>query len=160
MNENPTDAHEQCELGFCYLDGDGIPQDLGKAVYWFTKAAEQGDKSAQFQLGLCYSTGKGVPNDFEMAMHWYTKAAEQGHVTAMYNLSTIFWNEEGGVPRNVKKAKYWTKKAAKEGLEVAESFLFKIQAYESRNGSGVGKILMWVGIGISIITLVAMCSSC
>ena len=36
------DANAQTVLGFMYYEGDGIKQDKQKAVYWYTKAAEQG----------------------------------------------------------------------------------------------------------------------
>ena len=57
MNENPTNVDEQANLGLCYLNGNGVPQDMKKAVYWITKAAEQGHVEAQLSpRNACAST--------------------------------------------------------------------------------------------------------
>lgn len=45
------------------LWGVGVPNDMGQAVAWYRKAAEQGDPKAQFALGTCYRLGKGVEKD-------------------------------------------------------------------------------------------------
>jgi TPR repeat protein len=36
------DIDAQFELGLMYRYGEGVPQDYKQAVYWYTKAAEQG----------------------------------------------------------------------------------------------------------------------
>ena len=38
---------------------------------WYTRAAEQGDASAQYGLGLMYSDGQGVPQDNVYAHMWF-----------------------------------------------------------------------------------------
>ena len=59
------------------------------AIYWYTKAAEQGHFNAQYNLGHIlghiYEYGDGAPQDYKQAFFWYTKAAEQGHVFAEYD---------------------------------------------------------------------------
>ena len=61
-----------------YDDGKGVPQDYTKAVFWYTKAAEQGDISAQCRLGKMFLDGEGVTKDSEKALYWFTRAGEQG----------------------------------------------------------------------------------
>ena len=39
-------ATAQYNLGVCYYNGQGVAQDNKKAVYWFTKSAEQGNADA------------------------------------------------------------------------------------------------------------------
>jgi len=87
--EEPTSAEEQLDLAKKYYDGDGISKDYGKAVYWYTKAAEQGYATAQNNLGICYENGQGVPKDNVKAVSWYTKAAEQGNENAQKNLKRL-----------------------------------------------------------------------
>jgi TPR repeat protein len=41
------DATAQFNLGLCYDEGAGVGQDFGQALYWYTKAAEQGLAIAQ-----------------------------------------------------------------------------------------------------------------
>ncbi|MDR2731384.1 MAG: DUF805 domain-containing protein [Treponema sp.] len=122
MNENPTSAIEQHELGKKYGTGDGIPKDQKKAVYWFTKAADQGYVNSQYNLGLSYLNGWGVQKDLEKAIYWYTKAAEQGDADAQGFIGYCYFNGDG-VPKNLKKAVHWFTKAAEQGNAKAQKDL-------------------------------------
>jgi TPR repeat protein len=53
-------AVAQCKLGARYENGDGVPLDYDKAIYWYRLAAEQGDAEAQKNLGLMCSKGQVV----------------------------------------------------------------------------------------------------
>src|SRR5450631_3285713 len=80
---NEGDASSQFELGVYYATGvAGLPQQDTEAVRWYSKAAEQGDPTAQAHLGLLYDLGRGVAQDDAQAMRWYLKAAEQGESSA------------------------------------------------------------------------------
>ena len=79
----------QYNLGHACFRGEGVPQDYTQAVYWWRKAAEQGDADAQFMLGDCYYKGQGVPQDYAQAVSLYRKAAEQGYPMAIIILSNI-----------------------------------------------------------------------
>ncbi|WP_165452256.1 tetratricopeptide repeat protein [Paenibacillus thalictri] len=57
-------------------------QDHEQTLYYYLKAAEAGDITAQLHLGYMYEFGKGVPADYEAAFKWYNLAAEQGDGTA------------------------------------------------------------------------------
>lgn len=39
-------APTQYDLGVCYEKGEGVPQDLKKAMRWYRKAAQQGEEPA------------------------------------------------------------------------------------------------------------------
>ena len=75
-------ANAQFILGFCYLNGDGVEEDLSEAVKWLRKAAIQGGAPAQCRLGLCYYDGDGVEQDLSKAVVWFRKAADQGFAKA------------------------------------------------------------------------------
>ena len=45
------DAHAQFCLAYSFLHGDGVPQDMLKAVEWFRKSSEGGFGVAQYELG-------------------------------------------------------------------------------------------------------------
>ena len=51
--------------------------DKGKALYWFEKAAEQGQADAQFICGGMYFAGEGTARDKARAKQWIQKAASQ-----------------------------------------------------------------------------------
>ena len=74
--QGETDA--QRNLGIMYAEGEGVPQDITQAVYWFSKAAEKGDAEVQIYLGIIYAKGVHVPQDYEKSIYWLTKAAKQG----------------------------------------------------------------------------------
>ena len=61
-------ASAQSNLGYCYEQGKGVPQDLKEAVRWYRLAADQGYAVAKYNLGYCYAQGKGVPQDLKEAV--------------------------------------------------------------------------------------------
>ncbi len=115
-------AEAQNKLGIRYASGQGVEQDYGEAVRWFTKAAEQGQAVAQYNLGLCYYNGQGVAQNYCEAVRWYTKAAEQGHAQAQSNLGLCYDNGQG-VAQDYGTAIRWYTKAAEQGHAVAQSKL-------------------------------------
>jgi TPR repeat protein len=100
--------------------GDDIPQDYTKALFWYTKAAEQGHASAQYNLGVMYDNSVGVPEDDATAVIWYTKAAEQGDASAQNNLG-IMYDNGVGVPEDNVSAYMWWNLAAALGNENAKN---------------------------------------
>lgn len=82
-------AKAQCNLGNCYLSGQGVTQDYKEAVNWYTKGAEQENAGAQYMLGCCYFMGQGVTKDQKEAVKWITKSAEQGNTVAKEELEKL-----------------------------------------------------------------------
>jgi len=65
-----------------YVIEDMEYPDITKAAYWFKKAAEQGDETAQYELGMCYFFGEGVEKDEKLGVTLLLKAAENGESAA------------------------------------------------------------------------------
>lgn len=107
-------AYAQCNLGYAYGRGEGVPQDQAEAVKWFRKAAEQGNAKAQCTLGLAYGRGEGVPKDHEQAVKWFRKAADQGNAYAQFNLGNKYAKGEG-VLKDLVEAHAWANIAAIKG---------------------------------------------
>ncbi len=83
----PTTAQGQYQIGNNYFYGQGgTNQDYRQAMYWYRKAADQGDPDAQYILGRLFEEGLGVQRDHGQAKFWYQKAADQGHVGAKADL--------------------------------------------------------------------------
>ncbi len=118
----PQSAKAQFNLGVMYFEGHGVAHDYAKAVYWFRKAAAQGDAAAQFNLGQIYYSGQGVPQNYAKAAYWYRKAAAQGVATAQDDLG-VMYDSGQGVPQNYAKALYWYRKAATQGVAGAQTNL-------------------------------------
>ena len=79
----------QNNLGVCYYNGQGVSKNYEQAVYWFRKAAEQGNAVAQNNLGECYRDGDGVEKDLDMAKYWFRKSMAQGNDNARKNLERL-----------------------------------------------------------------------
>jgi TPR repeat protein len=79
----------QFELGLCYHNGDGVPQDDKEAIKWFLFAARQGNAQAQFYLGCACVSGEGIQKDIESAYAWFAAAAAQGHQKAAERQSAV-----------------------------------------------------------------------
>jgi len=146
MNNNPTTAEEQYELGRKYEEGDGVAKDLKLAKYWYTKAENQGSNIASFALGALMmneeqtmKTCKGAGNEaserlvgdamkqlsnknYKEAVALFEKAAKLGHMGAQYALGDAYVNEIG-VGKNYAKAARWFDKAAEQGHPWAQRCL-------------------------------------
>jgi TPR repeat protein len=65
-------------LGTLYLHGDAPPQSAQMALFWYDRAAEQGNVAAYANLGAMYAEAQGVPQDVIQAYTWFFLAAENG----------------------------------------------------------------------------------
>jgi len=115
-------AAAQYNLGNLYYDGKGVPKDLKKAEYWYSKSSELGFADAQLTLGFMYANGQGVTQDCKRAIYWTHKAAEQGTAAAQTNLGNKY-NEGKCVPQDYNQAVYWYTKAAEQGFDKAQNSL-------------------------------------
>lgn len=79
-----------------YIYSKGVQCDYDKAREWFTKAAVQGNISAQNTLGFMYENGLGGWQDFGQAVKWYALVAMQGNEDAEAALENMAYlgNEE------------------------------------------------------------------
>jgi len=108
------DAEAQLKLGLRYYNGENVPQDLGKALEWFTRAANQGHVMAQLNVAVMHFNGKGVSQNLEKAAEWFRKAAENGEPSAQFNLATMLIKGQGVAQNNI-EAVGWLIKAGEQG---------------------------------------------
>ena len=127
-------AEAQYHLGYNYYEGNNVDKDTVKAVYWWTKSAEQGNYMAQYALGICYTNGSGVNQDYDQAFTWLLRAANNGGLGAQNNLAVCYANGTG-VQKDEQKAVYWYTKAAEKGHKNAQFNLGLSYEY----GTGVQK---------------------
>lgn len=97
-------------LGNIYARGEGVAQDMERAMKWYEQAASAGDAHAQYIVGLAYLEGSGVPVDESKAFNWLRLAAGQDHVNAMLMLSVCYSTGKGTV-QDADMAEVWKKKA-------------------------------------------------
>jgi hypothetical protein len=78
-----------------YRKGTGVTQNLERAAYWSTKAAEQGDRYSQSFLGWLYEIGSGVEQNFEQAAYWNLRGSMKSAVDpSRKNFKCCFGGEE------------------------------------------------------------------
>lgn len=118
------DIFSQYILGMIYdLGKAGVSQDIKKATYWYTKAAEQGHAESQYHVGSLYyfSGNEQIPQDYKKAVFWTTRAAKQGHGKAQFGLGLMYARGEG-LTQNYKFAYAWFSLAAAQGVDNAIHF--------------------------------------
>jgi TPR repeat protein len=83
-------APAQYALGQMYLNGDGVEQNVVKAVELYTQAAKQGLLEAQADLGFLYATREDkVSQDFLFAYKWLSLAVQKGDRIAIKDLEKL-----------------------------------------------------------------------
>lgn len=110
------DLNAQWNMGILYLSGLNarVPKDVTKAVFWLTKAAEQGNARAKFNLYFAYLDGDGIPENEDLARKWLVKASEAGLKEADAELARIYMF--GGVfAADESKANLYLQKLAQAG---------------------------------------------
>ena len=101
------------------FEGRGVERDVGAAVEWVRRAAEQGLVPAQLNLARCYSEGWGVERDAVERVRWFRSAAEQGSAEAMNEVGTAY--DHGlGVERDQEVAVDWYRRSAEGGDEYGQ----------------------------------------
>jgi TPR repeat protein len=68
----------QFAIGVMHDDGRGLPQDLSRALSWYTRAAHAGLVDAQYMVGRFYGSGRGVKQNPARAFFWFNLAAAGG----------------------------------------------------------------------------------
>jgi TPR repeat protein len=121
-------------VGSAYYDGSGVPQDYGRALEWFEKAAAKDNADAISNLGTLFASGQGVAQDYARARELFEKAAAKDNAYAMSNLGALFVNGHG-VPQDYAKAREWFEKAAAQDNVYAVINLGALYA----NGWGVAQ---------------------
>jgi|GEM_PF-2023301 len=114
-----VDAQAQYELGLKYENGKGIKKNIGLALKWYRKAAENGHVGSMIDLGWFYQNGQHVRKDIQKAIDFYIKAANQENAQAQVNLAVLY--DEGiDIPEDNEKANKWYLKAAEQGHATAQ----------------------------------------
>ena len=79
-------------LAICYEYGEGTEKNLEKALFWFQKAAENGEEIATNNLAICYENGEETEKNLEKAFYWYQKVVENGYNNSKLSKYTFYCN--------------------------------------------------------------------
>ena len=110
-------------IGCDYRLGINLKKDWTKAVYWYTKAAEEGSIGAQTSLSKLYYEGDGNRKNFEKAEYWLLKAIESGYDDEDEMLEKIY--EAVGVEHECYDNINWIINLAERGIVGAQYELGK-----------------------------------
>jgi TPR repeat protein len=97
------------ELARRYEHGISCPRDIGRALFWYKRAAAGGDPSAMLALGDLYREGVCVERDLTYSTGMYRRAAEAGFAPGMVRLA------EAVEHREREEALRWYRQAAGRG---------------------------------------------
>jgi TPR repeat protein len=122
------DADCQYWAGIRYFQGEGLPEDEGKAVDLCALAAAQGHSRAFAFLAYCSSKGVVLPKNQRNAARWYRFAAKDDYAPAQHSLA-LHYLEGSGVKKNARLAVKWLEKAAAQ--DMAESLCVLGSLYEA-----------------------------
>ncbi|MEM7058664.1 MAG: GYF domain-containing protein [Pseudomonadota bacterium] len=106
--------HAQNVLGVKYLLGEGVPQNVEKAVQLYKASALQGVIESQRNLANLLWQGKRLERDPDEAILWARMAANQGDAE-MIALIGLAHRRGEGAPKDPQKALEWLAKAADAG---------------------------------------------
>lgn len=112
----------QIRLGELYKKGEVVRQNYQKSFFWFKKAADQDDGSAQNAVGEFYLSGLGVNEDYSIAYSLFQKAAAKNNPEAQVNIGQMYLNGRG-VNKSEKEAVDWFIKAAERNHIPAQNKL-------------------------------------
>jgi TPR repeat protein len=84
-------AGSRVNVGFFYDKGLAIKRDVTKAIYWYSKAARQGESSAAYNIASLY-VERGKLQD---AVKWFKRAADLGEVDALVDLGALYKTQLG-----------------------------------------------------------------
>ena len=72
-----------------FFIGTGTSINYQQAMFWYWKAAAQGNPVAQYTIGYMYLKGIYVAQDTSQARAWFQKAAQQGQKEAIDSLAQL-----------------------------------------------------------------------
>jgi TPR repeat protein len=122
MTTSSGRVQDELKLARDYFAGRGVTRDVSQAVYWYRKAAEQGDPGAQVDLGYFYLAGIGVKPDAAQAVRWFQRASASGSRMGKLNLAVVYLRGEG-VPRDMHVGLELLNELAKQDDPRAEAYL-------------------------------------
>ena len=116
----------------------GSAIDKAESLYWFEKAANAEDLSAQFNLGMLAVTEADTNNPENIDLDWLKQSAQGGNINAQTNLGILgLWGNIGGTTENSSVG--WLEQAKGNGDSVATSVL---QLWQSAADSNEGLALL------------------
>lgn len=134
-----------------YITGEILPMLSNKAVFWYTRAKENGSLRAIVALGDCYFSGNGCPENKKKAYELYTEAAEQNTPEGIFKVGKCNLYGDGceedmtyayecfrravSIKHDYPRAEYYIGLCLRDGLGVSRSYA-EAKAHFLRSAKG------------------------
>jgi TPR repeat protein len=126
-------AQTMLTIGNLYESGIyGAPRNYGKALEWYTKAAQAGLPEGFYNVGISYEIGQGTTPDPTKAFESFLKAADMGFPLAKQKLGELYLSGTGVLASPEKAITYLTQ-AGDEGLPASYFVLARTYLTGSNN---------------------------
>lgn len=112
---------EQLKLGFVYAIGIEGKPNYRKALYWYEKAALQGDYMGCYMAYVLYVEGMGTKRDLAKAEKWAKKLVASDKSEG-YLLLGALYDEGSGSRRNYAKAAEYYSKVDTDGADIGRDY--------------------------------------
>ncbi|UTV87792.1 sel1 repeat family protein [Cobetia amphilecti] len=96
--------NSQRKLGYIYADRDEVKmfkKNLSQSLYWFKRAAENGDKVAALNVAGMYREGMGIKPNSEKSFEWLEKIPEMPYGDLMTGFPALGNYYEQGIGTDV-----------------------------------------------------------
>ena len=111
LNEKAPNDFFEYQIGRLYsLEGEN--QDRLKAIEWFEKSAQKGNKYAMLSLGNIYYYGNGTEVNYFKAFEYFKASADKKCEHSYYRLGYMF-RKGMGCAKNTKESDVWFSKMIK-----------------------------------------------
>ncbi len=99
-------TNTQCNLGWLYQSGRGVPKSDEEAAKWYRLSADQGNMNGQLRLGMLYEKSLGVEQSYGKALALYRLSAAQGNDDVQC-LRAMMYEDGKGVEKSYSEAAKW-----------------------------------------------------
>lgn len=100
------------ELGYLYIDGEIIPENISKALQWYEMAGKQEDTDSLYNIGLIYYYGYDKYTNYIKAIEFFEKSSKlNNNSKAQYMLALCYYKGLGTIRDRSKAITWWTKAA-------------------------------------------------
>lgn len=107
------DIESMGQVGYCYLSGTGVCEDIYEAFKWFHTGADNGDAYSKYRLSEMYFKGITVDKSVKLARRFLKEAFEAGFSHAAFNLAQSY--EFDKESQSLPDAIYWYEQGAEAG---------------------------------------------
>ncbi|MBR1752489.1 MAG: SEL1-like repeat protein, partial [Ruminococcus sp.] len=138
--DNQADDNLLYKIGRMFKLGLGTEVDVPKAVDYFKRAADLGNRNAKRTMALEYISGENVEQDVDKGINMLTELADSGDTMSAYKLGKIYLSGDV-LFTDIDKAEKYLQQAADDDNEYAMYSLAKLYLLDEKKD--LAKAVKW-----------------